>query len=308
MIDHFSSHLHKLQFGFRKGKSTSLQLLQVLHEIGESLDKRTQTDILYLDFSKAFDRVDHKLLLRKLQNFGVCENLLSWFENYLINRFQKVTILGKTSKEIPVLSGVPQGSILGPLLFLVYVNDLPATTTASSVALFADDTKCYRPIRSTTDVNHLQNDLDKVYQWCQLWRMDLNESKYGHLTVTRNSNPVESSYYLTNSSCITRKSAQKDLGVFINQNLKWNNQVTAVRDKANKMLGFVKRSSMDIKDPHVRASLYRTLVRSHFAYCSQVWSPQSVLLILELEKVQRRAARFILSLPFQSEINYKKDF
>ena len=166
IINHVSSQLHNLQFGFLRGRSTTSQLLQVLHEIGKSLDQRIQTDILYLDFSKAFDKVDHKLLLKKLSNFGICGNLLNWFQNYLTNRHQKVTVLGKTSCPIPVLSGVPQGSILGPLLFLMYVNDLPQQTTTSSVALFADDTKCYRAISKAQDIKDLQCDLDRIDKWC----------------------------------------------------------------------------------------------------------------------------------------------
>ena len=186
LINHLSCQLHNLQFGFFKGKSTTSQLLQVLHEIGESLDKRIQTDILYLDFAKAFNKVDHQLLMKKLGRVGVGRNLLAWFENYLTDRHQQVTVLGKTSQSIPVLLRIPQGSILGLLLFLVYVNDIPQITTLSSVAMFADDTKCYRAIRTTEDLKHLQCDLDRINEWCQTWRMNLNQSKCGLLSLTRN--------------------------------------------------------------------------------------------------------------------------
>ena len=236
--------------------------------------------------------------------------MLAWFENYLTDRHQQVTVLGKTSRRIPVLSGVPQGSILGPLLFLVYVNDLPKNTTSSSVALFADDTKCYRAIRTTEDVQHLQCDLDGIYEWCQMWRMDLNKSKCGLLSVTRNRKQIPSNYHLashdpTNTSTINKRTVQKDLGVFITPDLKWNHQVSAVCAKANRTLGFVRRSTLNMTYPRIRCTLYKTLVRSQFAYSCQVWSPQSVSLILEMEKVQKRATRVILSLPYRSETHYK---
>ena len=310
LVNHISCQLHNLQFGFLKGKSTTSQLLQVLHEIGESLDKRIQTDILYLDFAKAFDKVDHQLLIKKLRRVRVGRNLLAWFENYLTDRHQQVTVPGKTSQSIPVLSGVPQGSILGPLLFLVYVNDIPQITTSSSVALFADDTKCYRAIRTTEDVKHLQCDLDGINEWCQTWRMNLNQSKCGLLSVTRNRKQVLSSYHLTNddptnTSIINKRTAQKDLGVLITTDLKWNHQISAVCTKANKMLGFIKRSTVNMTNSRIRCTLYKTLVRSHFAYSCQVCSPQYVSLILDMEKVQRRATRFIMSLLYQSETCYK---
>ncbi|CAB4034758.1 Hypothetical predicted protein, partial [Paramuricea clavata] len=148
LIEHVSINIHQLQFGFLRGKSAAAQLLQVLQEIGEMLDKRVQIDLVYLDVAKAFDRVDYRLMLNKLKNFGISGTLLNWFEDYLSNRNQRVTVLGKTSHSLPVLSGVPQGSILGPLLFRLYVNDLPQATSSSSIAIYADDTKCYRPVRA----------------------------------------------------------------------------------------------------------------------------------------------------------------
>ena len=108
-------------------------------------------------------------MVNKLKNFGISGTLLNWFEDYLSNRHQRVTMLGKTSHPLPVLSGIPQGSILGPLLFLLYVNDLPQATSSSSIAMYADDTKCYRTVRTLQDAQYLQNDLDGVNEWCQEW-------------------------------------------------------------------------------------------------------------------------------------------
>ena len=169
--------------------------------------------------------MDHQLLIKKLHRVGVGGNLLAWFENYLTDRHQQVTVLGKTSQSIPVLSGVPQGSILGPLLFLVY-------------GLFADDTKCYRAIRTTEDVKHLQCDLDGINKWCQTWRMNLNQSKCDLLSVT-NRKQVLSSYHLTNDD-------PTNTSILVTTDLKWNHQISAVCTKANKILGFVKRSTVNM--------------------------------------------------------------
>ena len=167
-----------------------------------------------------------------------------------------------------------------------------------------------RAIRTTEDVKHLQCDLERINEWCWTWRINLNQSKSGLLTVTRSRNQVLSSYQLTNdnptnTSIINKRTVQKDLAVLITPDLKWNHQVSAVCAKANRMLGFVRRSSHNMSSPRIRCTLYKTLVRSQFAYSCHFRSPQCVSLILEMEKVQRRATRVIMSLPYQSEISYK---
>jgi hypothetical protein len=163
IIDHLSNQLYSLQYGFQSGKSTTSQLLYVLHEIHNILEKRAQFDTVYLDFAKAFDKVSHDLLLVKLHNFGIRVNLLRWFGVYLSGRLQRITVLRVTSVPLPALSGVPQGSILGPFLFLIYSNDIPkATSFDTTVIMFADDTKCHRPLRNLQDTEILQQDLDKI--------------------------------------------------------------------------------------------------------------------------------------------------
>ena len=156
LVSHISTQLHHLQFGFLRGKSTTSHLLHVLQDIHQALESRNQVDTVYLDFAKASDKVSHKLLLNKLHKFGIRGDLLSWFENYLSGRYQRVTVLGETSGTLPVLSGVPLGSILGPLLLLVYVNDLPHSISGeSTVAMFADYTKCYCSVKDLPDCEGL---------------------------------------------------------------------------------------------------------------------------------------------------------
>ena len=138
------------------------------HSIGSSLDKGIQVDVAYLDFSKAFDSVPHNLLVHKLQMYGFNGNLLKWLKSYLDEREQRVIIEGQTSDWCKVTSGVPQGSILGPLLFNLYINDMPTVCRSSSIALFADDAKCFKTVKSRDDCISLQSDLGKLLAWAKL--------------------------------------------------------------------------------------------------------------------------------------------
>ena len=306
LIDHVHQQIYELQYGFLRGRSTTSQMLYICNELLDVLEKRGQVDVVYLDFAKAFDKVNHDLLLVKLYNFGIRGKLLRWLSNFLCGRFQRVTVLGATSEPLPVLSGVPQGSILGPLLFLIYVNDLPASVSqGTSMGMFADDTKCFRSIQSFQDGETLQSDMNTITRWCHDWRMELNKSKCAVLHITRSREPIITQYSVHNSP-VNQTTSQKDLGMFITSDLKWNKQVQEVSCKANKMLGFVKRSSYDIHNQPVRKMLYLTLVRSQLAYGSQVWAPQTVNNILTLECIQRRATKFILSLPYHTDVSYKE--
>ena len=156
---HLYHFISPAQHGFLPGRSCATQLLTVLNQIGEHLDTGKQTDVIYLDMSKAFDKVCHLLLLRKLKQCNVSGRLLDWFNAYLTNRRQRVTVSGATSTEVLVSSGVPQGSLLGPLLFLMFVNNLPDRCSSSNVPCFADDTKIYKLIESVDDSKALQSDL-----------------------------------------------------------------------------------------------------------------------------------------------------
>ena len=301
LIEHVHGQIYELQYGFLRGKSTTSQLLHVLQQFLNVLEQKNQVDIVYLDFAKAFDKVSHNLLLVKLHNFGIRGNLLQWFRDFLSGRFQRVTALGVSSEPLPVLSGVPQG----PLLFIIYVNDLPKSVSQdTTMAIFADDTKCYRPTKNSEDNKTLQSNLDNITIWCHEWKMDLNQTKCGVLHLTRSREPAITQYTVLDSP-VNRSNSQRDLGMSITSDLKWNKQVQDISLKANKMLGFVKRTTHVICNQSVRKALYLTMVRSQLAYGSQVWAPQTVGNIQTIERVQRRATKFILSLPYRTDISYK---
>ena len=163
---HFNKHntLYDLQHGFRQKRSCETQLLQLVEDLGRQLMKGNQTDLVPLDFSKAFDKVNHLKLLFELSQHGVKGNTLNWIRAFLLGRTQAVVLEGERSAEVPVTSGVPQGSVLGPLLFLLYINDLPQNIQ-SQVRLFADDTAVYLTVTSLEDANILQSDLDTLEEW-----------------------------------------------------------------------------------------------------------------------------------------------
>ena len=173
------------------GRSCVTQLTSVLHYIGGQLDAVKQIDIIYLDMSKAFDKVDHTKLLARLHQYGITSKHHDWFRSYLQGRKQQVTVLGATSRELPVTSGVPQGSLLGPILFLLFVDDLPNTVKTSRVACYADDTKIFKSIDSITDCNALQSDLNDLVCWSELSGLIFNQSKCKYQCITCKKSPVQ---------------------------------------------------------------------------------------------------------------------
>ena len=225
IIDHIASNLSYLQFGFLKGRSTTSQLLSVYHKIQEAMDAGIQTDMVFLDFSKAFDSVNHHKLLFKLKLFGITGKLHDWLKDYLSNRSQQTTVLGATSMPLPVLSGVPQGSILGPILFLIYINDIVEVVHRDSgMVLYADDSKCFRAIKSLNDSLLLQSDLDNLSSWSKSWNMDFNEPKCAIVSFTRKHYPIIQSYSL-NGSELRRVNVQKDLGILTTSSMEWSSHV-----------------------------------------------------------------------------------
>ena len=199
IMQHLASNslLNDHQYGFRPGRSCELQLLRILNDWTQCLDNKILVDILYLDYQKAFHKVPHQRLISKLQAYGIDGNVLSWIYNFLRNRTQRVCVRGTYSNVSTVISGVPQGSVLGPILFIVYINDL-YDHIKSSLWTFADDTKIYRSILSDVDHTMLQNDLDYFMQWNKTWQRSLNISKCKYLSLgSSDGSPSGGSYTLT---------------------------------------------------------------------------------------------------------------
>ena len=189
------------QHGFMAGRSCVTNLIDTLDYVGSCLDSGGHIDMIYIDMSKAFDKVNHGLLIQKLQkDYGFGRNLLRWFQCYLENRKQRVTVLGATSDLLPVTSGVPQGSILGPALFLLYVNDLPNNVKSSRVAMFADDTKVFKAVQSPNDALMLQEDIKNLENRSPESGLQFKKTKCKAQSITRKTNPIPTTYSMKDST------------------------------------------------------------------------------------------------------------
>ena len=292
------------QHGFMVGRSCVTNLIETLDYVGSCLDSGGHIDMIYIDMSKAFDKFNHRFSIQKLQkDYGFGGNLLRWFQCYPKNRKQRVTVLGATSDLLPATSGVPQGSILGPALFLLYVNNLPNNVKSSRVAMFADDTKVFKAIQSPNDALMLQEDINNLENWSSESGLQFNETKCKAKPITRKTNPIPTTYPMKNSALIPIKH-ERDLGVWISSDLTFNKHINEQCAQANKMLGYIRRNTRTINNVKTRKTIHLALVRSHLGYATQVWTPQSIELLLQIEKPQRRATKYILNLPFISSVSY----
>ena len=288
-LDHYSI-LSSFQHGFRKLHSCETQLLVTIQDLLFHRDKHIPVDMAILDFSKAFDTVPHRRLLGKLSMYGINGPILQWIEAFLTDRIQGVVVEGYRSEEGKVLSGVPQGTVLGPLLFLLHINDLPSVVD-SQVRLFADDCLLYRPIRSDVDRVALQRDLDLLEQWSDTWGMRFNAKKCQIMSITRGRSHTTHLYTLCGHVLSSVQEA-KYLGITLTDELSWSSHVHSVYSRANSTLGFLRRNLRRCP-ANLKETAYITLVRSTLEYAVAIWDPHLVKDCDMLEKVQRRSARFV---------------
>jgi hypothetical protein len=248
-------------------------------------------DSVFLDFSKAFDMVPHNRLISKLAKLGINDQLKKWIQSFLSNRIQIVRVGTVFSEEVSVTSGVPQGSVLGPLLFLIFINDLPDNAIVS-IRLFADDCIVYSEVNDPSDCIILEKALQDVCKWCDDNGMKLNTDKSQLLSFTNRRNQIRYNYKLGNEKLDSVTSA-KYLGVNLASNLSWNNHLDAVVSKANQAMNFISRNCQGMgKEARQLASF--SLVRPHLEYAAMVWDPSQQYWIEKLEGIQRKAARFVL--------------
>ena len=290
------------QHGFRNKRSCLSNLLDFYNSVFKMYDNTRAVDVVYLDFQKAFDKVPHKRLISKVKAHGITGHLSNWIENWLSNRKQRVVINGNSSDWTSVNSGVPQGSVLGPILFLIYINDIDEGITCR-ISKFADDTKITNIASTESQRQLIQNDLNTLTEWSKTWQINFNLDKC-HVLHIGNNNPHKS--YVMNDFQLTSVDKEKDLGVIISKDLKPNNQIIEVVKTANKLVGFIGRT-FSFKSEKVILTLFNSLVRPHLEYCVQFWSPYYKKDIDKLEKIQRRVTKMIPRLRNKSYENRLKE-
>ena len=274
------------QHGFRSGRSCLSQLLEHFDTVLSILDDEMNADVVYLDFAKAFDKVDHNIVLRKISNLGIRDNVFKWLKAFLTNRFQSVVVNGAISDPQPVISGVPQGSVLGPVIFLILIGDIDEDIVNSIVKSFADDTRVTKAVGSVEDTNLLQSDLDKIYEWSNINNMLLNDIKFELLRYGINLQLKNETNYQTPSKIqITTKNDVKDLGVIMSNTCLFKNQINKIIEKARNLIAWIFRT-FKTRNHSAMTTLYKVLIIPVLEYCSVLWCPTSPGLIQMLEAIQ----------------------
>ena len=281
------------QHGFRSGRSCLTNLMYSHQSWTKYLDEKIPVDVIYFDFSKAFDTVPHKMLLNKIKSYGIGGKLLQWICNFLIGRTQRVHVKTCFSPAQYVSSGVPQGSVLGPLLFLLYVNDI-VESNESHIVMFADDIKIWRGLRTVHDTSILQNDINKLQLWSETWLLKFNVKKCVVLNIRTRKSTLKTQYRLHNVILHSMES-EKDLGITIMHSLKSSVQCTRAANKAMTTMKRIKRALVELS-PEVFCKVYNAYVRPHLEYAIQVWKPWLQQDINKLLLVQRRCTKLVAGL------------
>ena len=250
--------IYKLQHGFRKNRSCETQLLEFTHDVSNNLEKGKQTDVLVMDFAKAFDKVCHNLLLHKLHHYGIQGKTNRWIHAFLSGRSQVVATEGFMSDSVSVKSGVPEGSVLGQSLFVYCMNDIHEQLK-STVRLFADNTIVYLVVDTDADCDTLQYDLDKLAIWEKSWKMEFHPTKSQVLTISRKRKPIQHKYSL-NNHLLPHVSSAKYLGCITNNTSDWGQHITSVTTKANNTIGFLRRN-LNIASTKTKETAYTSMLR-----------------------------------------------
>jgi Reverse transcriptase (RNA-dependent DNA polymerase) len=286
-------NFHNEQHGFMKNRSINSNLMIYSKFIFDIFEKNSQVDAIYTDFSKAFDSVDHKILIKKLSILGFSGNFLNWIASYLSRRIQMVRFMGSVSNSITVTSGVPQGSHLGPLLFNLFISDLSFIIKDVKHLFYADDLKIFHEIKTVDDAKFLQTKLNDLAKWCIDNKLNLNVNKCHSISFTRRRNKINFVYNLENKN-LDAVSKIRDLGILFDDKLTFKPHCDIVINRAKGLLGFIKRRAKEFVNVWVTKQLYLTYVRSVLEFGSVIWLPHTADYISKIESVQKQFLLFAL--------------
>ena len=286
--------LAESQWGFLLGKSTVTGLLATTHNWLSILEGGGEIGAVFFDLRKAFDSIPHEALLDKLKVTGLSNPILAWITDYLTCREQKVVVNGKESQHTPVLSGVPQGSVLGPLLFLIYIDDLAQLPLldGGQVVLYADDLLLFRPIQSQEDYHHLQDDIVMIEDWVYSNYLTLNPTKCKYMVVSRKRCPSAPVSLMLSGTEMEKVDCFKYLGLLLSSDMSFGKHIESICSKARKIIGLLYRR-FNRANSDTLLQLYLAMVRPHLEYASPVWNPSIHKQVKMIEDVEKFAMRVV---------------
>src|ERR1043165_1332461 len=296
--------LYKGQYGFRKDHSTFMAVMEMYDKILEARDNGHFSIGIFLNLSKAFNTVNHEILISKLNHYGIREICLNWIRDYLRNRKQCISYNGHASSMLDVKCGVPHGSILGPLLFLIYVNDISHTSTTLQFLMFADDTNMFMSSKSLVElVDKFNIELQKVNNWFKANKLSLNLNKTNYiLFCSKNNEAFEHDFKLTiniDKQSISRVASSKFLGVHIDEILSWQVHIAEISKKLAKNIGIISRIRHFLPR-HSLVSLYYSLIYPYLSYCNLIWASTYCTRLTCLTSLQKRIIRIICNVPYRA--------
>ena len=297
-----SNSLYKLQFGFRKKYSTNHSLLRIIESIRDNLDNKTFSCGVFVDLEKAFDTVNHSILLKKLDYYGIRGLANKWFSSYITDRYQKVTIKGSTSKYCKITCGVPQGSILGPLLFLLYINDMNSAIKHSLVHHFADDTNLLYSHRDPNVLRkNMNTDLKLLFTWLCANRLSLNVNKTEFIIFKPPRKTLQTRLTLKlNGTTIYESKKIKYLGLILDERLSWKAHINELGKTLARSVGILYKLRGNCPE-YILKSIYFSLFQSHISYGLLVWGNASNFLTEPIFKLQKKAIRVITNSDHQAK-------
>jgi len=306
LVKYLESHdiLYKHQYGFRKGFSTDLAIVTVVDDVLRALEDGKTVLGIYMDLAKAFDTINHKILLQKLHHYGIHGPSYNWFKSYLENRFQVVKYSQDivTTAKLPIECGVPQGSIIGPILFILYLNDLYVASDVFKFVLFADDSNAFMSGKSLDDlIDQGNTELEKVKTWFEANKLSLNIKKTHYMVFS--TRPLISNKQLSiNGVELERVTSTSFLGVKIDERLSWKCHIEYVNKKLNKCLGILRKVKRVLSTTCL-IKLYNAFILPHINYCNIVWGSASLTTMNKLVITQKRAIKLALKVPITTATN-----